>query len=502
MKITEQVVEVVKVSAPRGVPGATGPAGPQGDAGPTGATGPAGPQGDAGPTGATGPAGPQGETGATGATGPAGPQGDAGPTGATGPAGPQGDAGPQGPTGATGATGATGPQGDAGPQGPTGATGATGATGPTGPTGPAGPAPSGTGLVRVTSGVLDTPAELSGDVTTSGALVTTIAARAVTFAKVAAIATSVILGRATGGSGDVEELSAATVKTLLSLGNVENKSSATIRGEITSGNITTALGYTPVTNARTVSAGSGLSGGGDLSANRTLSLDLANANTWTGAQTFNSSSPKFGTMTAGSVLFAGTSGVLSQDNTAFKWDDSGKRLGIGGAVTSAEAVHVSSSSNAQVAIRVETTSSGTAARTSLRFYRDGGNLGAVLFSTSSGYNQGSGPQNVQQGVVLGAIGSGGLILTAEHSSGGIQFLSGGNASTNLSFALDHAGNVVCGNAALATNATSGFFYGPSCAGAPTGTPTANTGRVARIYDTTNNKDYVYNGGWKASGAYS
>lgn len=36
------------------------------------------------------------------------------------------------------------------------------------------------------------------------------------------------------------------------LGNVDNKSSSTIRGEITSSNVTTALGFTPVTNARKV----------------------------------------------------------------------------------------------------------------------------------------------------------------------------------------------------------------------------------------------------------
>lgn len=44
--------------------------------------------------------------------------------------------------------------------GPTGPTGATGATGSTGATGPAGPAPSGTGLVSVSGGVLDTPTTL------------------------------------------------------------------------------------------------------------------------------------------------------------------------------------------------------------------------------------------------------------------------------------------------------------------------------------------------------
>ena len=57
--------------------------------------------------------------------------------------------------------------GSTGPAGLTGATGPTGATGLTGATGPAGPAPSGTGVVRVTSGVAS-DAEISGDCATSG----------------------------------------------------------------------------------------------------------------------------------------------------------------------------------------------------------------------------------------------------------------------------------------------------------------------------------------------
>jgi hypothetical protein len=40
-------------------------------------------------------------------------------------------------------------------------------------------------------------------------------------------------------------------------------------------------------------------------------------------------SPAWYVPTAGSILFAGTSGVLAQDNTNFKWDDSNNRLGIG-----------------------------------------------------------------------------------------------------------------------------------------------------------------------------
>jgi len=61
------------------------------------------------------------------------------------------------------------------------------------------------------------------------------------------------------------------------------------------------------------------------------------------------------------------------------------------------------------------------------------------------------------------------------------------------------GNVISGNqAALATNATNGFLYLPTCAGVPTGTPTAITGKVPIVVDSTNNRAYIYSGGaWVA-----
>jgi len=62
--------------------------------------------------------------------------------------------------------------------------------------------------------------------------------------------------------------------------------------------------------------------------------------------------------------------------------------------------------------------------------------------------------------------------------------------------IDQLGNVVLGSAALATGATDGFLYIQTCAGAPSGAPTAFTGRDAVIYDTTNNKLWVYNGSWR------
>lgn len=59
-----------------------------------------------------------------------------------------------------------------------------------------------------------------------------------------------------------------------------------------------------------------------------------------------------------------------------------------------------------------------------------------------------------------------------------------------------APSLVIGSVALATTATDGFVYVPTCAGTPTGVPTAQAGTAAMVYDTTNNKLCVYNGGWK------
>ena len=64
--------------------------------------------------------------------------------------------------------------------------------------------------------------------------------------------------------------------------------------------------------------------------------------------------------------------------------------------------------------------------------------------------------------------------------------------------IDNDGNVRVGTAALSTTATDGFLYIPTCAGTPTGTPTAITGLAPMVIDSTNNKLYIYSGGsWVA-----
>jgi hypothetical protein len=72
--------------------------------------------------------------------------------GGAGSVGPTGATGPSGAAGATGTAGTNGTNGSAGAAGATGATGPAGSTGAVGATGATGPAPSGTGIVAVTSG--------------------------------------------------------------------------------------------------------------------------------------------------------------------------------------------------------------------------------------------------------------------------------------------------------------------------------------------------------------
>ena len=60
--------------------------------------------------------------------------------------------------------------------------------------------------------------------------------------------------------------------------------------------------------------------------------------------------------------------------------------------------------------------------------------------------------------------------------------------------------LIVGNQALSTTATDGFLYVPTCAGTPTGTPTAQTGTVPIVVDTSANKLYFYSGAaWRDAG---
>lgn len=100
-------------------------------------------------------------------------------------------------------------------------------------------------------------------------------------------------------------------------------------------------------------------------------------------------------------------------------------------------------------------------------------------------------------IVRAAIQITNLTNTAASEAGDMIMLTqSGGTAISQKMRISGLGNIVAGaEAALATNATNGFLYIPTCAGTPTGVPSAYTGKVAMVFDTTNNKLYIYNGGW-------
>lgn len=208
--------------------------------------------------------------------------------------------GPQGDPGADGADGATGPTGATGATGPTGATGA---TGPTGATGAAGAAATIT-VGATTTGLPGTSADVVNTGTSAAAILEFTIPRGATGAT-----------GATGPQGDPTSVTAAD---------------ATITIGGTSSAVTVAVGTIPeskVTNltsdlaakaptTRTLTAGTGLTGGGDLSADRSFAVAYGTA-AGTAAQGNDSrittAVPNTRTVTAGTGLTGG--GDLSADRT-------------------------------------------------------------------------------------------------------------------------------------------------------------------------------------------
>jgi len=106
------------------------------------------------------------------------------------------------------------------------------------------------------------------------------------------------------------------------------------------------------------------------------------------------------------------------------------------------------------------------------------------------------------GIYLGASTNNRIASISANSSA--FYVSTGVAGSSLIFRSgafveamrsDGNQNISIGTAAISTTATNGFLYIPTCAGAPTGTPTAKTGLAPMVYDSTNNKFWMYDGGW-------
>lgn len=110
------------------------------------------------------------------------------------------------------------------------------------------------------------------------------------------------------------------------------------------------------------------------------------------------------------------------------------------------------------------------------------------------------------GTVYGGYFAAPLTTTTDASTGSVALFAdslqvGGSVTTTATPGTIRVGavtgGIICASAALATNATVGFLYGPSCAGTPSVPPTPiTTGTIPTVYDSTNNIVYMYNGAWK------
>jgi hypothetical protein len=104
--------------------------------------------------------------------------------------------------------------------------------------------------------------------------------------------------------------------------------------------------------------------------------------------------------------------------------------------------------------------------------------------------------SAKPGLVMNSTGSNyGQISNVSSNTWSVGY---GSSSSNLGTAViswTDTNSIVLGSAAIATNATDGFLYIPTCAGTPTGVPTSKTGRVALVYDTTNHQFWIYDGAW-------
>jgi hypothetical protein len=242
----------------------------------------------------------------------------------------------------------------------------------------------------------------------------------------------------------------------------------------------------------------------------------------TGAQSFGGLKTFAGGLVSGTVSgSAAASGSLTLQSTTDStkglirfgsggaYDEGNGRIGIGTQAPGFElhAFHAADSGTAQSSV-VAQAHAATSSTNSCRFFgrRALGTLASPSAVTAdtplatfggTGYTSaGAFSSNVSGRMTVCA--AEGWSSTAQGAYLRFDTTPAGSTTPAERLRIDAAGNLVPQGAGLATNATDGFLYVESCAGAPTGTPTSYSNRCPVLLDRTNFKLYVNFGGtWKS-----
>lgn len=411
------------------------------------------------------------------------------------------------------------------------------------------------GALAVTTAKIAATAVTATELASNAVTTAKINNDAVTNTKLANMAASTLKGRVTASTGDPEDMTGTQATTLLDVftsglkGLVPASGGGTtnflradgtwaaagggggITGTLTSGRVPFADGASSVTDSAkfTFDASTGLvinlaSSGADnvtigSTAGDSLTSGARNVFLGTNAGTANSTGAD-NTVIGDRAYTSGTSSsnVVIGALAGATMSSASNNVVIGvsadmsaGSITNSTVIGASAfvSSSQCIAIGTSATASGTGtmvvgstncAISNAYIGKGSTNATPAAFTLNatgaSGTNISGAVFNIAGGKSTGT-GTGGSVVIQTTPSG-----SSGSTQNTLTdrITITGPGNVVVGTAALATNATDGFLYVPTCAGTPTGTPTTFTGRAPIVIDSTNNKLYFYSGGaWRDAG---
>ena len=252
----------------------------------------------------------------------------------------------------------------------------------------------------------------------------------------------------------------------------QNTVNTTLSGQSGTGNfvgttsptfVTPALG-TPssgtLTNCVSLSLTSGVSG----------ILPVANGGTATSTA-----------FTTGSVIFAGASGVYSQDNSNLFWDNSTDRLSIG---TTSSTTTLNVDGTISIFDGTRLVNSGIRTEGSGGIIEMGGNDG------SDNRFGGSYDSSKEGGFFRMDSSTSASLYTWFGRAGGVSGTPGLIAQMTVD------GSFVLNPGSVLTTATDGFTYISTAGGTPTGVPTSFGGTAPLVWDSVNFTLYAYTSGWK------